>query len=499
MAKPSGAKLEKIQKMLNEMVKPRPPLEVDGKWGDLTSKAIKLLQAKAKIKQTGEIDAETAVVLARIFKTGKIEKEQPVLYITLNGKSIGYTQKQYDKLKKKIIGELRNGPLLSMRQAANAAESLWKHFDKLNKDQWLVSWCIEATRGADLPPESVIKKALAVVKKMEGYLNSGNIAKFHAEQKSAEKITNTTIAKMDAYRLNMIEGGGNWVTTLQWTKTGSFVFLGVFAAPVAASTLGTGALASAVIGGAAVSVTESAATEIGKGSAGEANWTVSGAVATIVIDGGVGALIGVFSKGGKGGTHIFEAAVLKVAPKLVAKEGFKSLSSETVKQFATYLLTEGAKNTLSGALKDAAKALKGDSKMTMSKFIDNLALNFVKGLTLGPMSKVLGNYVSGKLPPKAGGAIWDQAAKQLTKTSKTTFTVDMIDDKAKDNASKLIGAMLEKSLDMAVTEALKTSKGPLNAKKMEQKIETQLFSPKMMKIYTAIVVKEAQKSLKKKK
>jgi len=499
MGNPTGAKLKKLQQMLNDKVKPKPPLEVDGVWGDATIDAIKLLQSKAKIPKTGVIDSETAVVISRVLKTGKIEKEQPKLYIKIDGKDVGYTQKEYDRLKKKITAELRGGPAFDMRQAAQAAETLWNHFDKQNSDQWFVAWCIESTRGADLPPKSMITKALAVSKKMDGYLNSGNLAKFHKEQKSAEKITNNAIYKMDVYRQNMIDGGGNWVTALEWTKTGSFLFVGVFAAPVTASTLGTGVLASAIIGSAAVAVTESAATEIGKGSAGEANWTVKGAVANVIIDGGVGALIGYFTKGGAGGTHLVDATIAKVATKLAAKEGFKKLSSSTLAKFAGYLLKEGSKDVLAGALKDVAKAVKGDSKMTMNKFVDNLAKNFIQGMTLGPLSKVLAGYANGKLPQKAGGAIWDQAAKELSKTEKTRFTVDMIDEKTKKNAEALIAKVIKKQFSFAADEAIKYLSGPVSPKTLETKIEEQLFSPQMQKEYAGIVVRETKKALKKKK
>lgn len=499
MAHPSGDKLKKIQQMINDMIKPKPLLEVDGKWGKKTGKALKLFQSKAKITQSGEVDTETAVVIARVMKTGKIEKEQPVLYIQHGGQTIGYTQKQYDKLKKDIIAKLRSGPFFGMRQAANAAESVWKHFDKLNKDQWIVSWCIETTRGADLPPESMIKNALAVVKKMEGYLKSGNISKFHAEQAAAERITNTAIAKMDAYRTTMIEGGGNWLTALEWTKTGSFVFLGIFAAPVAASALGTGALASAVVGGAAVSATQSAATEIGKGSAGSKGWTLKGAIANVVIDTGVGAIIGVFNKGGSGGKHIFEAAISKVAPRMAAENGFKSLSKETMKRFAAYMMTEGAKSTTEGAIKDTASAAKGDNKMTLDKFASNLAGNFVKGVALGPLGAVVGKFGKGAVTKKFKTKIWDEALKGLSKSSSGTIHIGDIDKRTQELVEKMVGDMVKAALDKAMTDALKKSKGPMNAKKLEEKLEAELFSPKQMKAYTAIAIKEAEKSLKKKK
>ncbi len=499
MANPSGPKLEKIQQILNEKVAPKPPLTVDGKWGKKTSAALKQLQKMAKIATTGEVDAATGLVISRVLKTGKIEKEQPVLFITHGGKTIGYTQKQYDKAKKEIIGKLKSGPLLSMRQAANAADVLWDHFDKQNKDQWFVSWCIETTRGADLPPRSVIKNALKTVAKMESYVASGNIAKFHAEQKAAEKTCNIAIAKMDAYRTNMIEGGGNWVTGLEWTKTGSFTFLGVFAAPVAAGALGTGALASAVIGGAAVAATKSAATEIGKGSAGQKDWSVGGAMANVLIDTGVGAIVGTFNKGGGGGKHIFEAALAKVGPKLAAEHGFKTLSKETAKRFAAYLMTEGAKSTTEGAIKDAAAAAKGDKKMTMDKFVNNLSTNFFKGVALGPMGAVVGKFGTGVVPKKFKSKIWDQALKAVSKSSGGTVHIGAIDKKSVEMIEKLVGDSMKTAVDKAMSDYLKGAKGPIDAKKLEKKLEEQLFSPKQMKIYVAIATKETQKVLKKKK
>ena len=499
MANPSGAKLEKIQQMLNEKVKPKPPLTVDGKWGKNTSAALKLMQAKGNIPTTGEVDAATGLVLARVFKTGKIEKEPAILFITHGGKTLGYTQKEYDKAKKEIIAKLKSGPLLTMRQAANAAESLWNHFDKQNKDQWFVSWCIETTRGVDLPPQSMIKNALKVVAKMEGHISSGNISKFHAEQKAAEKTCNIAIAKMDAYRQDMIDGGGNWVTGLEWTKTGSFTFLGIFAAPVAAGALGTGALASAVVGGAAVAATKSAATEIGKGAAGQKDWSVGGAVANVLIDTGVGAIIGSFNKGGAGGKHLYEAALAKVGPKLAAEHGFKTLSKETAKRFAAYLMTEGAKSTTEGAIKDAAKAAKGDKKMTMEKFAGNLATNFLKGVALGPMGSVIGKYGTGVIPKKFQTKIWDQALKAVSKSSGGTVHISSIDKKAVEMAEKLVGDMMKTAVDKAVSDTLKGAKGPIDAKKLEKKLEEQLFSSKQMKVYVAIATKEAEKALKKKK
>ncbi len=496
MANPSGDKLKKIQLMLNKIVKPRPPLEVDGLWGSNTSNALKLLQSMAKIRTSGELDAETAVVVARAIKTGKVEKEQPQVFLKIDGKLVGFTPKEYERMKKEIIRKLRFGPLAEMRNAAHSAESLWNHFHKQNSDQWFVAFCIETTRGTDLPPKSLITNALTAYKKMEGYVNSGNLAKFHAEHPKAEKICNEAIGQMDAYRKDMIDGGGNWVTGLKFTKAASFTFVGIFAAPVAASTLGTGALASAVVGNAAVAVTESAAGELGNWSAGTANWTLKGAVANVVIDGGVGALLGVFAKGGTGGKHIFDAAVKKVGAKLAAKEGFKTLSGSTLAKLTSYLLTEGAKSTTTGAIKDAAKAAKSDPKMNGDKFIDNLSTNFLKGAVLGPLGKVISEYGAGKIPQKTQHQIWMLALKEVAKKSpKGTLDLSKVDTKTRTMVENLIAAYAKKGLDLAMMEVLKKSKGPLDAKTLDKKLEAQLFSPKEQKIMAAMIAKQAGKQI----
>ena len=496
MANPSGDKLKKIQQMINKIVKPRPLLEVDGKWGNNTSNAVKLLQSIAKIKTSGEIDAETAVVVARAIKTGKVEKEQPKMYLKIDRKLIGFTPKEYERMKKEIIRKLRFGPLAEMRNAAHSAESLWNFFNKQNNDQWFVSWCIETTRGTDLPPKSLITNALTAYKKMEGYVSGGNLAKFHAEHPKSEKICNEAIGRMDAYREDMIDGGGNWVTGLQFTKAASFTFVGIFAAPVAASTLGTGALASAVVGNAAVAVTQSAAGELGNWSAGTANWTLKGAVSNVLIDGGVGALIGVFAKGGSGGKHVFEAAVTKVSAKLATKEGFKALSGSTVAKLTSYLLTEGAKSTTSGAIKDAAKAAKGDPKMNGDKFIDNLSSNFLKGVAFGPLGKVISKFGAGKVSEKTKMNIWHQALKELQKKNKgVEIKLEDIDKKTQAMVEKLIATYAKKGMDLAVMEVVKKSKGPMDAKGLEKKLEAQLFSPSEQKIMAAMIAKQAGKAI----
>ena len=60
-----AAKAKKLQEMLNKLVKPSPPLEVDGLIGPKTKEAIKLMQAKAGLKKTGVPRRSSACELSR--------------------------------------------------------------------------------------------------------------------------------------------------------------------------------------------------------------------------------------------------------------------------------------------------------------------------------------------------------------------------------------------------------------------------------------------------
>lgn len=496
-SKMPAAKAKKLQEMLNKLVKPSPPLEVDGLIGPKTKEAIKLMQAKAGLKKTGEVDSDTAAVIARGLKTKTIEKEQPEYFFQVGSKWVGMTKKEYAAYKKEMIAKIRSGPLLQMCQNVGAAEVEWNHFDKQNKDQWFVSFCIETTRGVDLPPKSMISKAMAAYKQCESAVNSGDLAKFHKLYPSAELLANNAAAQMKYYREQMIDGGGNWVTGLEFTKTGAFTFVGVFAAPVTGAALGTGVIASAMIGGAAVSATQTAAGELGNWSAGTAGWTPGGALKNTVVDAGVGAIIGFFAKGGSGGKNIVEAAAARIMPKLAKETGFKLLSTTTVKKAAMYLITEGAKKTLEDAVKDVAAAVKGDKTMTVDKFLDNLAVNFMKGAAMGPFGKIIGDFAkkaSSKLDAKDKQKIWDVVLKELSKQAKgDTIHIGAINDRAKDLVEKIINDQVAKNLDQVIAEIYDRVKGPMSPAAFEKELRDKLISPARAKAIGLMAAQEIKK------
>ena len=500
MASLSAADAKKLQELLNKTVDPKPPLEVDGIVGKLTIAALKQLQGKAKISQSGKLDDDTIIVIERLKKTGKIEKEEPRQYYYINNKWVGLTAKEYAKVRKSIISNIKSAYLLPMRQAVGAAEVEWEHFDKLNKDQWFVSFCIETTRGVDLPKKSMISNARKALTQMESYVTAGNFAAFHAAYPKAETVTNGAMEAMRRYRISMIEGGENWVTGLNVTKTVSFTFVGVFAAPVTAGALGTGVVASALIGGAAVAATESAANQIGNLSAGQENWTVGGALKATMIDAAVGAFIGFLAKGGKGGKHIFEAAVAKLLPKIAAQTGFKLLSKETMKKVAVFMFTEGGKGIIDGIVKDVGKAAKGDKKMTMDQFLTNIVTNFAKGLAMGPLGKVIEKFAkkgADHLAEKDKQRIWDAILKELSKQSKgETIHISKIDDRTKAMVESVISTEIKKTLDTVVADIFSKWKGTMSPGALEKALREELVSPARIKVLSAVGLKQAKKTVK---
>ncbi|WP_039163901.1 peptidoglycan-binding domain-containing protein [Leisingera sp. ANG-M1] len=500
MARMAPARAKKLQSLLNEKVNPKPPLEVDGIIGPKTQAALKALQKKAGLKATGEVDSETAAVIARAEKTGAVEKEQPTRFFKQNGKWVGLTEREYQAQLKKIVMELERGPLREMRMAVSSLESLWDYFYDLNSEQWFVSFCIETTSGAEMPKRSEVAKARKAFEQCQAAVKSKNLAKFQAIYPKCEKRVNGTLDAMRAYRAKMIGGGENWVTGLKFTKTASFTFVAVMAAPVAASSLGTGVVASAVIGGGGVAMVESSATEVGKWGAGAKDWSVGGAISNVLIDTGAGAILGLIAKGGGGGKHMVEALAAKLLPRLAAQAGFKLLSKTALKKAVMFLITEGGKKALEGAVKDVAKAFKGDKKMTMDKFFDNVANNFLAGIALGPLGKVIEGFAkkaADHLSPKDKQRIWDLALKELSKQSKgQTFHISQIDKRTRELMEKAINDQLAKQLDNVLEVVYSSWKGPMSPQAFQKKVSELISMGKPAQAAAAAAAKAGKKTLK---
>ena len=501
------AKAKPLQEMLNKVIGPKPPLDVDGVFGEKTVAVLKEFQKKAGLKESGEVDAETAPVIARVMKTGKIEKDPPEVYVDLGGgKYAGFTQKEWEQAKKKAVDNLMRGPLREMLMKVEAAESEYDFFTELNGDQYVVATFVSLTRGAKMPNYSVISKARSAHAELEKLAKAGDFQGFSRRAPSAAKEVNEALEAMRSYRETMIEGAGNWVTGLEATKWASFTALSVYFAPVMAAQLGAGAVAGAVVGGAAVKGVESAAGEVGNWSAGNAKGQdPGGMISRVVIDTAVGAVTGWLSKGGAGGKAVGEAIMTKISAGIAAKLALQGTSAKVLEVATKYFLNEGGKKVLEGAVADAAKALKGDPKMSVKTFAENIAANFLKGCAFGPFNQAFKKFTEGKQVPMPEGdrkKLQDAIEKKVFKELPDDNIMKQAFDKAMKAkfdklASDTIAKAISKTFEKAVVGIFETLKGTPNPKAIEDELQAQLITPDVVNECRDVVADEIIKELKK--
>lgn len=501
MSKMAPKKVRKLQEMLNAVVKPRPPLVVDEIFGDETQAALKSLQGIAGLPKSGEIDSATAIVVAKAIKTGKVDKEQPENFYQINGKTVGLTKKEDKRQAEKLKKEILRGPLLEMKIAVAELRTSWDHFTEMNDKQWFVSFCIEQTSGADLPREGSITAAEAALKACEGLVRSGNFQGFYRSYPKFEKVVNSSIVEMATYRSKVLSSSGKWITTLKFTKTGAFTFIGVFAAPVAGAALGTGAVASAMIGGAGVAFVESSSNEVGNAFAGKVGQSFPTAISNVLMDTSVGTLTGFISKGGKGGKHVFDALSSRLAPMIAKEAGFKILSKAGAKRISIYLITEGSKGALAGAIKETAKVANQRQKFSLENFVKDLATNFMKGAALGPLGKVIEKAVSGKIiTGQLERALKENTVREVGKQLKGTVHIKKFADDVDARTQKLLEGLwaseAKKLTPMIVEEIFSSWKGAMSPQQLETEITKKMMTPKIQQQLMAKSTKVLADSLK---
>ncbi len=508
MAEMPPGKVKPIQEMLNKLIKPKPELKVDGILGKNTAAALKEFQKRAGVKETGEVDAETAPAVARAIKTGKIEKDQPTVYVDIGGgKMAGFTDREWKSEQKKMTDKLLSGPVREAKMKAVEAKTAWEHFNDLNNDQYIVSFFVQATRGAKLPAKGLIDKAEKAAWDLETLAKAQDFGGFMKRARTAPGEINAALDEMRKYREEMIDGAGNWVTGLEVTKWTSFTVLSIYAAPVAAASLGTGVLASAVIGGAAVKGLESAAGEVGNWSAGNAKGQdPGGMVSRVLLDSLVGAVTGWLSKGGGGGKSVAEFISRGITDSIGKKLIAQGVSKEAIEYIVKYVMTEGGKKVLEGAVADAAKALKGDPKMTLEEFGNNVVKNFGTGVALGPLNKWIDEKQGMRYFTFDGDArtkLRRSVEKEILKKADGEIHIEtfykeadkLIDKYAADVAKKA----LSKFIGPAIGEAIMKTLNVLDIKALERTFRLILLDASAISECSNLMTEKIVEELKKKK
>ena len=432
--------------------------------------------------------------------------EQPTHKVTLeDGTVLMFTKAEYEARVAAICKELKRGPLQRMKSAVEILADKWQHFYDMKDDQYVVAFFVETFAGTDLPNKSIVSKAQDAFNKCESALSANDLDGFNSSCAGAENTITDGMKKMKEYQDDIESAGETTIIVLEFTATASFTFCSVFAAPVVAAAAGTGVVASAVIGGAAVAATHSSATEIGNWGAGgfDASWDgVKDSVTNVMIDTGVGAVTGLISKGGSGGTHIVESLATKIVPKVAAETGFKLLSTAAVKKVTVVLVTEGCKQATDDAIKNVGALIKGDPKMTMEKFFDDLAVSWVKGAALAPLGQVIDKFAGSayeKLDPKDRAKIEDLVGKEVSSRLTDDIHIDtfnnLIKDRTDELVKKYVGDMIKKNSEKVIEKTVGEIKGPYSPTAIEKSIRESLFESPEYKEAIEVSVRELVKEV----
>lgn len=392
----------------------RPPghkkLLEDGMATNELLDAIRAFQKRCGLQRNGQPDAATMKALAIEASSEPME-----LQITLRGRIYVMSRRQHQHLVDRTIRALRYmGPAGDIFSAAQEFRSFWDAMHRNNTRSPIVSYLIEATRGVELPPERMVKRAEAAAGQVDAALKSKDLEAAYAAMRRAEPILNKTRKSLYAYRKEVVEGGQNWISALTFTKNASFLAVGIMAVPVAAG-FGAGAVASGAIAAAGTAATESLANEVGHGFAGSSQG-VGTAATNVLRDTIIAGALGAFTKG-KFAEKIVEGVGAQVARRLTAN-WMRRLSQRTAAQFIKKFLKGSFSNAFEGAISDAVKQLRSNpEKMTWEKFMQNVALNLLSGGVFAKLDDYLDpsarNLVS-NIPTKARRELSQGLGRNLT-------------------------------------------------------------------------------------
>lgn len=465
------------QKLLNKSaLQSRAP--ENGAFDKSTLAAIKQFQIESGLRPTGVLDD----ALMKILKNAA-NRPAPTQQIIINGKIYLFTDAEYKVLVKRITADFAK-PMNILRDAVSEARIIWDNQDKLNKKQYIVSWCVEAYAGASLPPESLIKSAESGVKAAEAALKAGNLQAFSKIFPKAEKQANDARVKMKTYLSKVIDGGEGMVTGLQIVSTTSFVIVSIIAAPVAAS-YGAGAIGAGVIAGAGTGAVESIANEVGKGISGDSKG-IGDASYNVIKDSFIGGTVGALVKG-KAGEKIIATigpmVAKKVSGKLFEKAGERAVVSFLIK----YFKNNGA-DILEGVMTDVLKEFKSNAtSLTFDKFCGIVAKQVATAGIFGKFGKA-GDVGAKAVFAKLSSSTKKDLIKSLGDGAKDADLLPIFSKVFEESGKELSGKVYDK--------VLSTATGKESPDQIETKILGEFATNKRL---IAAVMAEAAKNKKKNK
>jgi hypothetical protein len=179
------------------------------------------------------------------------------------------------------------------------------------------------------------------------------------------------------------------------------------------------------------------------------------------------------------------------------------LGNQAGGKFIRWLMTEGAKSVMEGAVDDVRKIARRDPGITFDTLVGNIATNFVKGVPLGALDKILEPILKGKVLPvdkKALERIKGQAAGELAFKIKGTVHLKTLEKDiealAKKKLEPILGKLIGKVAEKYVVDALMEQAGALVPQKVLDSVTKKICTPALEKAAAAELAEVARKNLK---
>lgn len=468
--------VEIVQKLLNLHAGKggNASIKVDGIVGDKTIKAIREFQKAfvTKIKPDGLVSTNKQTIKAlnekpkaakddeaskpqvfiveldKEFYKFKTEKEarafvKTLKKVTIRGKEILLTPKQYDAYVKDFLKGLMLAYVRDLRHRAQGANTIHDYFATINLEELFASWAVQSWWGPKFPSVKVPLAASNAMEKVDGAMRSGNPLKILMAIAANEPIINKSYETMFKYRKAVINRSDGWIKALEFTETASFIILGALAGPALVVAGGATLTQAAFLVGVGTSALPSIGNEVGKSLVGTSEGAMA-AIYNVGIDSMIGGTIGVVLKGSTG-TEVLKSVEKKLFEKTVNSGWFKKISNNTIKKWlAGYIATTG-KASIEETVKTIGnrfgKSLKGES-YTKKKFYEDVGGGVISTFTAGFL-KPFENAVDTKFAPNLYNSIMkSKATKDMFKSLPKNKAIKAIEDVMKGTGGDVTGKIL---------------------------------------------------------
>ena len=331
--------------------------------------------------------------------------EEPLHVLNYQGRQYAIPQSQWTGFREGLKRTFRREVLRPIEDRMSSARTYYDSMKKLNDDQYVVAWVLEAVRtGINLDEVApLITAGEQALQQLRTLAVGNNLPATEGAARTAQEKVDAAYRAIQDYRQRQIGAGESTITALQVTETACFTIFAiaggaVLAAPVAAGGLGLGVVSSGAIMGGGTALLSSASGVGAKAVYGDqVGWSD---VKNVSIDTVVGAAGG--AAGGAVASKVGPFLAPALAKSLIANGLFANVAEEALTKAVASVVAGSAGGMVQGAIIDGIRVLRGQA--TMEQLLRNVVVNLVAGGIAG----LVGYHVAGRMGPNGPVTITPQ-------------------------------------------------------------------------------------------